>query len=188
MGKKSKKKASATGKEKRSDGGGGGKEVDMFDSSNWLVQREKNAKYGNYFVAKEDIREGAVIGRDKSILRLFVDPSVCMECGSKLGNSKPVVCPHHEGKCKQIYCSTECQEWAWSHYHSVQDGARLGRLVEYCKTGLTNTRLSLLMTCKLIAFYKVNSFSKCSTALSALVSSALLTRNFLCATTADLNR
>ena len=144
---------------------------DMFDESNWLVERRQDAKFGSYFVAKEDIKAGTLIGMDKDMVKVCLPCDApastnyvsmenfalqCSECCAPIRSKKAgYECPHHQGQCLQLYCSKKCQEWAWDHYHSVQNGEQLGQLVKYTMSGFSNTRLCLLFACKLIALYKV---------------------------------
>ena len=162
------------------------KDSDLFDESNWLVQRRRDEEFGTYFVAKQDIRKGDVIGYDLEMLKVCLPcgdapPNTnpftnhfqrfklhCVECNTPLSKNKKayIECPHHRDdgdnnnknghcRCMQVYCSTKCQEWAWDHYHSVQDGDRVGQLVKYTMQGFTTSRLVVLFASKLVAMYKV---------------------------------
>ena len=102
----------------------------LSDPDNWLCGKVTNQQYGHHMVAKIDIKKGSLIGYDKPIFRLSMDPNECVECQAELTDAA-VGCAGHnnhngiykEGHpcCLQRYCSVACQQWAWEHYHQAQN-------------------------------------------------------------------
>lgn len=163
-----------------------GSSIDGFDEAEalallaarpWLVRKEHNDLFGNHFIAKELITKGRLIGIDKPVLQVTLDPHKCSQCLTRLddaSNNKTalLVCPHHkDGVCGEKYCSTECQKVAWESYHKVQDAERLGSLVQECKGGVTNTRHIQLMVVKFLSMYQLPEKNK---VLIALIDSLLV--------------
>lgn len=114
----------------------------------WMCEMETNKMFGRHLVADQDITEegGRIIGCEHPILYVTAARDRCAECDRVLpaaGNHH-----HHQGircnkhpddghnnnnnnnkhNCPLAFCSEACRDWAWEHYHKVQDHQRMAAL------------------------------------------------------------
>ncbi|CAG9111621.1 hypothetical protein JYU34_001751 [Plutella xylostella] len=82
------------------------------------LEVECTEKMGRHVVAKDDIKVGEVIVKEKPYFKLALRNQslfTCAHCLSRSENLYPC-----ENCCYVLYCSQECKQAAWNSYHSVE--------------------------------------------------------------------
>lgn len=80
-----------------------------------VVQSES---MGRHVIAKEDIAPGEVIVKEKPYLTLLLGSQLlfsCSYCLSRSSNLYPC-----NSCCFALYCSDECKNQSWKHYHEIE--------------------------------------------------------------------
>lgn len=108
-----------------------------LDPTRWCCEMHEDDKFGRYLVADQDIAEGCTIGAECPIMYVSLPgTNRCCECDRELVPSKEVVkctkhgCEDGDHCCPLTFCSTQCRDWAWGHYHQHHDPKAVAALYD----------------------------------------------------------
>jgi len=106
-----------------------------LDPTRWCCEMHEDEEFERYLVADQDIAEGCTIGVECPIVYVTVPgTNRCCECDRELMPSKKVFkCTKHDcdgEHCPLTFCSTQCRDWAWDHYHQHHDPKAVATLYD----------------------------------------------------------
>ena len=104
--------------------------VAYLNPINWMCEMQHDTTFGNHLVADQDIEAESTLGCEQPIVYVTYDQDRCAECDRTL-SGRLVRCDKHSHEeeaaaCPLKFCSETCRDWAWTHYHKVQNPKHLG--------------------------------------------------------------